>query len=99
MVSFWGRVSMGLKAFREAYFASGPAHMVDFDTIEARAMRYEVFWAMYENSAYARVHTCHSQEAPLWNLQERQEPVLAGEQAGQLLRGSPVGWAPRSHGW
>ena len=42
----------GLTAFREAYFASDPAHEVQFSSVEGRQLRYSVFWAMYSNETY-----------------------------------------------
>jgi len=42
----------GLTAFREAYFASDLAHEVQYESAEARRMRYSVFWAMYSNDTY-----------------------------------------------
>lgn len=48
---------MGLKAFREAYLASDSAHEDDFESIDARRMRYALYWSQFDNSIYRRVHT------------------------------------------
>ncbi len=39
-------------AFRDALLSSDPMDVDDFISIEARKARYELFWSMYENTAY-----------------------------------------------
>lgn len=48
---------MGLSAFREAFLASDTAHEDTFESIEARRIRYALYWAQFDNSVYRRVHT------------------------------------------
>ena len=48
---------MGLTAFRRAYFASDATHAETFGSVEARAMRYALYWAMYEQTSYDTVHS------------------------------------------
>jgi len=46
----------GLVAFKEAYLASDAAHEDTYGSVEARQLRYQIYWAFYENSAYRRIH-------------------------------------------
>lgn len=56
MRSTWRRIVLGLTAFREAYFASDAAHEDDFESLEGRQMRYSVYWALFSNDVYRRIH-------------------------------------------
>lgn len=47
----------GLTAFRKAYLSSDESHESTFESLSARRMRYALYWSMYENTAYDRVHT------------------------------------------
>jgi len=47
----------GLSAFSTAYFGSDTEHVDEYETVEARRIRYAVFWAMYANTAYERIHS------------------------------------------
>lgn len=46
----------GIGAFRQAYMDSGSENEQTFESIEARRMRYEVYWSFYSNTAYSRVN-------------------------------------------
>lgn len=46
----------GLQAFREAFMSADMLDTADFVDIEARKMRYQIYWAMYENTAYRDLH-------------------------------------------
>lgn len=58
----------GIKAFREAYFSSGLEAPEDFSDHDAREMRYALYWAFYENTAYRNVHS--------WAIGYRQQQAL-----------------------
>lgn len=46
------------RAFREGYASTNPLKISeDFSTFEGRALRYQINWAMYENTAYRKVHS------------------------------------------
>lgn len=45
-----------LTAFRETFLASDSAHADVFESLDARRMRYAIYWAMYESNVYRRVH-------------------------------------------
>lgn len=47
----------GYKAFQEKYFNSDQVHLEDFSDVDARRLRYSLLWAMYENTAYDKVHS------------------------------------------
>lgn len=51
-MTIWSRLMRSLTAFREAYFSSDPEHVAQYETVEARRLRYSVFWAMYSNETY-----------------------------------------------
>jgi hypothetical protein len=50
----------GFKAFREAYISGGHVRTDiitdDFGDFDARRLRYDIFWAHYENTAYRNLH-------------------------------------------
>ena len=56
MASFLERVRMGLTAFREAFISSTPSNVLTFESVDARQMRYQIYWSMFENTAYRRIH-------------------------------------------
>lgn len=45
------------RAFREAWATSDPADPQDWGDPDARRMRYALYWALVENTAYRDVHT------------------------------------------
>lgn len=47
----------GVTAFREAFMSTDTLDPDDFNATEARNLRYQIFWAFYENSAYRNIHT------------------------------------------
>lgn len=48
----------GITAFREAYLSAGLTdQQTDFNEWDARRLRYELYWAFYENTAYRNVHS------------------------------------------
>jgi hypothetical protein len=46
----------GVSAFREAFLSTNTLDPDDFAALDARQLRYQVFWAFYENSAYRNIH-------------------------------------------
>jgi hypothetical protein len=57
-VNFITRMASGFSAFREAFLQSSLQRpdKDKFSEWEARRLRYEIFWAFYENSAYRNIH-------------------------------------------
>ncbi|HEU4327372.1 MAG TPA: hypothetical protein VFS21_29815 [Roseiflexaceae bacterium] len=47
----------GIQAFREAFLSSDLLNDREFSAFEARALRYDLLWALYENTAYRDIHT------------------------------------------
>jgi hypothetical protein len=60
-VSIWNRLkvatTMAVQAFREGYVTAGVTESAEFGDFGGRQMRYEILWAMYENTAYRNIHT------------------------------------------
>ena len=56
MTSFLERIKLGLVAFREAYVTSPVIDHKDWSSQDARRLRYDTLWAMYEQTAYRDVH-------------------------------------------
>ena len=54
---FWSATMTGYKAFREKYVSSDQINLTNFTDAEARRLRYSIMWAMYENTAYDKIHT------------------------------------------
>jgi hypothetical protein len=53
MATLKDKIMTGLRAFREAYLSADlVADETSFGDFEARRMRYTLYWAYYENSAY-----------------------------------------------
>ena len=53
----WGRLMNSIRAFREAWMSTDL--LLDetrFGDADARRLRYTLYWAMYENSAYRNLH-------------------------------------------
>lgn len=46
----------GYQAFQEKYMTSDQKTLDDFTDYGARQLRYSILWAMYENTAYDKVH-------------------------------------------
>jgi hypothetical protein len=63
-MSVVGRIMTGLRAFKEAYMIAGMegfddasyTALYDFESPEARATRYDILWAYYQNNAYRTLH-------------------------------------------
>jgi hypothetical protein len=57
-MSFWSRMRAGLKAFREAYVTADvqPGQQTAWGDLDGRALRYALYWAFFENTAYRNVH-------------------------------------------
>jgi hypothetical protein len=53
---FWSAAMTGYKAFNESYFQSDQINLADFTDYDARRLRYSILWAMYENTAYDKIH-------------------------------------------
>lgn len=47
---------VGLQAFREAFVSSNTLDETQFSNWASRRLRYEIFWALYENTVYRDVH-------------------------------------------
>lgn len=50
----------GVRAFREAYVTDGVLDRAlgsEFNTFDARRLRYDMLWAWYENTSYRRIHS------------------------------------------
>ena len=47
----------GLTAFREAYLTADMTSADTFTDFDGRRMRYDFYWALYQNSAYRNMHT------------------------------------------
>ncbi len=47
----------GYKAFNEKYTSSDQINLTNFTDVEARRVRYSLLWAMYENTAYDKIHS------------------------------------------
>lgn len=45
-----------IRAFREAWLTAGALDDVEFGDVNARRFRYEVYWALYENTVYRNIH-------------------------------------------
>lgn len=60
----------GITAFRDAFISADLLDAVssDFSDFEARRLRYSLYWAMYENTAYRNVHS--------WAISYRQNQSL-----------------------
>jgi hypothetical protein len=54
---FVERLMAGIGAFRKAYMDSGGDNEQTFESIEARSMRYRVYWSFYSNTAYSNVNS------------------------------------------
>lgn len=54
---FWSAAMTGYKAFREKYVSSDQINITNFTDFDARRLRYSILWAMYENTAYDKIHT------------------------------------------
>ena len=53
----WRATMAASKAFREEFTQSSPLRIDDyFNTADGRRLRYQINWAMYENTAYQRAH-------------------------------------------
>lgn len=58
----------GFTAFREAFLSAGLLDSADFTDFDARRMRYALYWAFYENTAYKNLHN--------WAVTYRQQQAL-----------------------
>ena len=47
----------GVRGFREHYLNAGALRTDEFDAFAARQMRYALYWALLENTAYRHIHT------------------------------------------
>ena len=52
----WRRFVAAYKAFREPYLISRFDDDAEFCDFDARRLRYAIYWAFYENTAYRKVH-------------------------------------------
>jgi hypothetical protein len=49
-------LSAAYRAFREAYVVSDLQYPDDFNSFDARRLRYAIYWAFYENTAYRTIN-------------------------------------------
>jgi len=57
-VAFWSKVMAGLRAFKEAYMSVDVLLDQDFGDFEVRKLRYQIYWAFFENTIYRdRIHS------------------------------------------
>jgi hypothetical protein len=57
MTTFLQRVQYGVRAFREAWMSADIlTDENDFNSFDARKLRYALYWSYYENTAYANIH-------------------------------------------
>lgn len=59
--SIFGRLLTGFVAFREAFVVSGlqedkSVQLGNFEDWNSRRMRYEIYWALYENTIFRDIH-------------------------------------------
>lgn len=57
MTSVVSRLLAAVSAFREPNVISKLMDETDFTNVDARRMRYALYWAFYENTAYRKVHS------------------------------------------
>lgn len=57
MVNLWDRFMTGLAAFRAGFLSAGDDGGIEYGSIDARRLRYQVLWSYFENTAYADLHT------------------------------------------
>lgn len=55
-ISVWSKLRMAAKAFREAYVTADLIDSSDFEDFDARRLRYEIMWALYENTMFRNIH-------------------------------------------
>lgn len=55
-MSLWSKLRVAAKAFREAYVTADLIDSTDFEDFEARKLRYEIMWALYENTLFRNIH-------------------------------------------
>ena len=56
-MNFWSRMTIAARAFKEAYVTANAPYLEDFDAYEGRQVRYDLLFAMYENTVYRNIHT------------------------------------------
>jgi len=56
MATLWSKLMAGAIAFREAFLSADMQNSDTFVDFGSRQMRYQFFWALYENSAYRNIH-------------------------------------------
>jgi len=57
MATFWQRIQMATRAFREGYVTSDLLDSEAYEDFDARKLRYQILWAMYENTLFRDIHT------------------------------------------
>jgi len=56
MASFIDRIKLGILAFKAAYLVAPVTDLADWTSQDARRLRYDMFWASYQGTAYQDVH-------------------------------------------
>lgn len=81
----------GVTAFREAFLSANLADPENFTEWDARRLRYSLYWAMYENTAYRNIHS--------WAVTYRQQQALYRWIRGIYNPTYRLGDFWRSHVW
>src|SRR5574338_1275075 len=53
----WSATMAGYKAFQQKFMGAELLFSDDYTGFESRKLRYAILWSMYENTAYAKIHT------------------------------------------
>ena len=53
----WSAAMAGYKAFNEKMVSSDQINLANYTDFDSRKLRYSILWAMYENTAYDKIHT------------------------------------------
>jgi len=56
-LSFFKKLAMAFKAFREADMMASLPDGGDWDDYETRRVRYDILWSLYENTTYSNIHS------------------------------------------
>lgn len=57
MTTIWQRLNAAVSAFRESDISFDPLDEAAFSDFDSRRMRYQIYWSLFENSAFRDIHT------------------------------------------
>lgn len=57
MTTLYERVRAALAGFREGFLSAALPQPGEFAAVDARLLRYQIYWSFYENTAYRNMHT------------------------------------------